>query len=315
MAKREMIIWTEKYRPKTINECILPSSLIKEFNDAIENRNLPHYIFSGPAGVGKTTVAKAMCNELGVDWLMINGSDESGIDILRTKMKNFASTVSLGGGDYKVIILDEADFLNPNSTQPALRNFMEEFAGNCRFILTCNFKNKILPALRSRCSEIDFHFKKKDKQELAVGLFNRVKDILKIENIKYDEKVIAELVKKHFPDMRRVLNEIQRYTLDGELDSGILADVGEVNLKSLVGFLKEKKWNEVRKWVVENLDNDPATIFRSIYDSLEDYISPNSQPNVVLIIDDYSYKSAFVADQEINLVAALTEIMLRCEFK
>jgi DNA polymerase III delta prime subunit len=315
MSEREMFVWTEKYRPKKIEDCILTDELRRVFNDVVENKNLPGFIFSGPAGVGKTTVAKALCSELGIDWIMINGSEESGIDILRTKIKNFASTVSFGDGDFKVVILDEADFLNPQSTQPALRGFMEEFAGNCRFIMTCNFKNKILDALRSRCSEVDFQFKNKDKQEIAAGLFARVKYILKTEQVKHDDKVVVELIKKHFPDMRRVLNELQKYSLNGEIDSGILAEVGEVSIKVLVKFLKEKKWNEARKWVVQNLDNDPIKIYREIYDTMEDHITPASQPNLVLIIAKYEYESAFVADQEINLVAALTEIMLRCEFK
>ena len=307
-------LWVEEYRPKTIDDCILPQSLKTLFQSFIEKGEVSNLLFSGTPGVGKTTVAKALCEQMNCDWIMINGSEEGGIDVLRNKIKNFASTVSLSGGK-KVVILDEADYLNPQSTQPALRGFVEEFHKNCRFILTCNFKNRIIEPLHSRFSNIEFRISPKDKGKLATKLFERVTYILKEQNIEYEEAVVAELIKKHFPDFRKLINELQRYSISGVIDAGVLVNVSDENLKTLVAHLKTKEFGNMRKWVVNNLDNDPVKIFRKIYDSMYTNLQPETIPHAVLIIADYQYKSAFVADQEINLVACLTELMSQVKFK
>ena len=307
-------LWVEEYRPKTIDDCILPQSLKTLFTSFIEKGELSNLLFSGTAGIGKTTVAKALCQQLNCDWIMINGSEEGGIDVLRNKIKNFASTVSLSGGK-KVVILDEADYLNPQSTQPALRGFIEEFHKNCRFILTCNFKNRIIEPLHSRFSNIEFRIANKDKPKLASKLFERATYILKEQNVDFEEKVLAELIKKHFPDFRKLINELQRYSVAGTIDAGILANVSDENLKTLVSHLKGKEFGDMRKWVVNNIDNDPVKIFRKIYDSMYENLQSETIPHAVLIIADYQYKSAFVADQEINLVACLTELMSQVKFK
>ena len=307
-------LWVEEYRPKTIEDCILPDSLKTLFTSFIKKGELSNMLFSGTPGIGKTTVAKALCEELNCDWIMINGSEEGGIDVLRNKIKNFASTVSLSGGK-KVVILDEADYLNPQSTQPALRGFVEEFHKNCRFILTCNFKNRIIEPLHSRFSNIEFKVNPKDKPKLASRLFERAIFILKEKNISYEDKVLVELITKHFPDFRKLINELQRYSVSGSIDAGILVNVSDENLKTLITHLKNKEFSDMRKWVVNNLDNDPVKIFRKIYDSMYDSLQPETIPHAVLIIADYQYKSAFVADQEINLVACLTELMSQVKFK
>ena len=307
-------LWVEEYRPKTIEDCILPDSLKTLFSSFIKKGELSNMLFSGTPGIGKTTVAKALCEELNCDWIMINGSEEGGIDVLRNKIKNFASTVSLSGGK-KVVILDEADYLNPQSTQPALRGFVEEFHKNCRFILTCNFKNRIIDPLHSRFSNIEFKVNPKDKPKLASRLFERAIFILKEKNISYEDKVLVELITKHFPDFRKLINELQRYSVSGSIDAGILVNVSDENLKTLITHLKNKEFSDMRKWVVNNLDNDPVKIFRKIYDTLYSNLEPSTIPHAVLIIADYQYKSAFVADQEINLVACLTELMSQVKFK
>jgi len=307
-------LWVEEYRPKTIDDCILPQSLKTLFTSFIEKGELSNLLFSGTPGIGKTTVAKALCQQLNCDWIMINGSEEGGIDVLRNKIKNFASTVSLSGGK-KVVILDEADYLNPQSTQPALRGFIEEFHKNCRFILTCNFKNRIIEPLHSRFSNIEFKIANKDKPKLASKLFERATYILKEQNVDFEEKVLAELIKKHFPDFRKLINELQRYSVAGTIDAGILVNVSDENLKTLVSHLKGKEFGDMRKWVVNNIDNDPVKVFRKIYDSMYESLQPETIPHAVLIIADYQYKSAFVADQEINLVACLTELMSQVKFK
>jgi len=307
-------LWVEQYRPKTIDDCILPDSLKSLFSSFIKKGELSNMLFSGTPGIGKTTVAKALCEQMNCDWIMINGSEEGGIDVLRNKIKNFASTVSLSGGK-KVVILDEADYLNPQSTQPALRGFVEEFHKNCRFILTCNFKNRIIEPLHSRFSNIEFKVNPKDKPKLASRLFERAIYILKEQNVDYEDKVLVELITKHFPDFRKLINELQRYSVSGSIDAGILVNVSDENLKTLVTHLKGKEFSDMRKWVVNNLDNDPVKIFRKIYDTLYTNLEPSTIPHAVLIIADYQYKSAFVADQEINLVACLTELMSQVKFK
>ena len=307
-------LWVEQYRPKTIDDCILPDSLKSLFSAFIKKGEISNMLFSGTAGIGKTTVAKALCEQMNCDWIMINGSEEGGIDVLRNKIKNFASTVSLSGGK-KVVILDEADYLNPQSTQPALRGFVEEFHKNCRFILTCNFKNRIIEPLHSRFSNIEFKVNPKDKPKLASRLFERAIYILKEQNVAYEDKVLVELITKHFPDFRKLINELQRYSVSGSIDAGILVNVSDENLKTLVTHLKGKEFSDMRKWVVNNLDNDPVKIFRKIYDTLYTNLEPSTIPHAVLIIADYQYKSAFVADQEINLVACLTELMSQVKFK
>ena len=307
------LLWTEKYRPKTIEDCILPERLKTPFQEYVNQKNIPNLLLSGGAGVGKTTVAKAMCNEIGCDYIVINGSDESGIDVFRTKIKNYASSMSLSGGR-KVIIIDEADYLNPNSTQPALRNAIEEFAGNCSFIFTCNFKNRIIEPLHSRCAVIEFGLKNGEKAKMAGAFFKRIQSVLQSEKVEYEDAVIAELVKKHFPDFRRIINEIQRYSQFGKIDSGILVQLGDVEISNIVKYIKEKDFGSIRKWVATT-EIDAATLYRKLYDGLYDVLKPQSIPQAVIIIADYQYKQAFVADPEINTVACLTELMVSVEFK
>ena len=309
-------IWVEKYRPQTIEECILPEDTKKMFQDFLNKGEIPNMLLAGPPGIGKTTVAKALCNQLGVDYYVINGSDEGRfLDTVRTNAKNFASTVSLSSDSkHKVIIIDEADNTTPD-VQLALRAFTEEFVGNCRFIFTCNYKNKIVSPLHSRCAVIDFSIKGKDRVELAGQFFKRLQQILDQEAIGYDPKVLAELINKHFPDWRRVLNEIQRYSVGGKIDSGILASFSDVKTNDLFKRLKEKDFPAVRKWVVDNLDNDPTVLLRSIYDAIYSHLDGPGIAAAVLIIAKYQYQSGFVADQEINMLACLTEIMVECNFK
>ena len=307
---------TEKYRPQVIDDCILPDETKKTFKEFVEKGEIPNLLLAGPPGIGKTTIAKALCNELGADYYVINGSDEGRfLDTVRNQAKNFASTVSLtGSSKHKVIIIDEADNTG-NDVQLLLRANIEAFYNNCRFIFTCNYKNKIIEPLHSRCAVIDFSIKGKQKVQLAGSFFQRVKTILDLEKIEYDQKVLAELINKHFPDFRRVLNECQRYSTGGKIDAGILASFSDVSVKNLIGYLKEKNFTEVRKWVVDNLDNDPGVVLRRVYDTLYESLVPGSIPAAVLVIAKYQYQIAFVADQEINLLAALTEIMVECEFK
>ncbi len=309
-------IWVEKYRPKTIDECILPENIKKTFREFLNKGEIPNMLLAGPPGVGKTTVAKALCNELGVDYYVINGSDEGRfLDTVRNNAKNFASTVSLSSeSKHKVIIIDEADNTG-NDVQLLLRAFIEEFSSNCRFIFTCNYKNKILEPLHSRCAVIEFGIKGKEKQEIAAQFFKRINFILDAERCEADKKVLAELINKHFPDWRRVLNELQRYSVSGRIDSGILAAFSDVAVSDLIKNLKTKNFPEVRKWVNNNMDNDTSVLFRRIYDSLYESLVPNTIPAAVLVIAKYQYQIAFVADQEITMLACLTEIMVECEFK
>ena len=309
----ESFLWVEKYRPKTIDECILPDRIKLIFQQISLEGRIPNMILSGGPGMGKTTVAKALCNEVGCDFLMINGSEESGIDVLRTKIRGYASTVSYDG-KRKVVILDEADYLNPQSTQPALRSFIEEFEKHCSFIMTCNFVNRIIEPLHSRCQTIDFRINKEEKLNVGSNFGKRLYTILDQENVNYDKKVVAEVLMKHFPDYRRVLNELQKYSKYGNIDSGILSQVSDIDLSELMNHMKDKKFNEVRKWVVNNLDNDPQKIYRKIYDVAEKYVQTTSIPQLVLILADSQYKSAFAADHELNLVACLVEIMVECQF-
>ena len=309
-------IWVEKYRPQTIEDCILPENIKKTFRDFLNKGEIPNMLLAGPPGIGKTTVAKALCKELGVDYYVIDGSDEGRfLDTVRNKAKNFASTVSLTSeAKHKVIIIDEADNTS-NDVQLLLRAFIEEFAGNCRFILTCNYKNKILEPLHSRCAVVEFSVKGKDKQTIAAEFFKRLNFILDQERIESDKKVLVQLINKHFPDWRRVLNECQRYSVGGKIDSGILAAFSDIAINDLIKNLKGKNFPEVRKWVVSNLDNDTTVLFRRIYDSLYESLVPSTIPAAVLIIAKYQYQIAFVADQEITMLACLTEIMVECEFK
>ena len=311
---RDTFLWVEQYRPKTVDECILPKTLKTQLQSYVDKQDISNLILSGGPGVGKTTAARAMLDQIGATYMFINGSEESGIDVLRTKIKNFASTVSLEGGR-KYLILDEADYLNPQSTQPALRGFIEEFHQNCGFILTCNYKNKLIAPLHSRCGVVDFTIPKSEKAGLANQFFKRAISILEENEIKYNEKVVAELINKYFPDWRRILNELQRYSVSGEIDAGILVNLSEKSIKDLMSMMKNKEFTNVRKWVVDNIDSDPDSIFRIIYDNLYDFMDPSSIPHIVVILGEYQYKNAFVADAEINMVACLTEIMARAKFK
>ena len=308
----EHLLWVEKYRPQTIEDCILPDRLKTPFQEYVNQNQIPNLILAGGPGVGKTTVAKAMCKEIGCDYIVINGSDESGIDTFRVKIKGFASSMSFNG-NRRVIIIDEADYLNPNSTQPALRNAIEEFSKNCSFIFTCNYVQRIIDPLHSRCAVIDFTLKPNEKERMAGSFFKRILEILNSEKVEFNKEVIAELVKKHFPDFRRVINELQRYSKFGAIDEGILAQIADVQLSQIVKHIVNKDFGSIRKWAAAS-NSDPNTIFRSIYDNMYDVLKPSSIPKAVIILADYQYKNAFVADPEINLVACLTELMVECEF-
>ena len=310
-------LWVEKYRPKKIQDCILSEDLKQTFLEFVKKKEIPNLLLSGTAGTGKTTVARALCEEIGADYIIINGSDEGRqIDTLRNKIKNFASTISLTkDANHKVVIIDEADYMNAESVQPALRNFIETFFNNCRFIFTCNYKNKIIPALHSRCTVIDFRIVNGQKVKTATQLMDRLSIILKDEGVEFDKKVLAEVIQKYYPDFRRTINELQRYSVRGKIDSGILFSLSEENNKDLIVKLKDKDFNGMRKWVIQNLDKEPSALFSSIYDNLYEHLEPKSIPQAVLIIAGYQYKAAFVADQEINMVACLTEIMAGCKFK
>jgi len=307
------LLWTEAYRPNTIQDCILPERLKTPFQEYVKQGQIPNLILHGGPGVGKTTVAKAMCKEIGCDYMVINGSDESGIDTFRNKIKNYASSMSISGGR-KVIIIDEGDYLNPNSTQPALRNAIEEFASNCSFIFTCNYKSRIIEPLHSRCAVIEFGLKNGEKVKMASQFHKRIEMVLQSEKVEFEGAVIAEVVKKHFPDFRRVINELQRYSQLGSIDTGILAQIGDVSIAEVVKYLKEKDFGSIRKWVASN-DIDPTELYRKLYDNLYDVLKPQSIPQAVIILADYQYKQAFVADAEINIVACLTELMVSVEFK
>jgi len=309
----EHFLWVEKYRPKSIEECILPESIKSTFKEFLSKGEVPNLLLCGTAGTGKTTVARALCEELGSDYIIINGSDEGRqIDTLRTKIKQFASGMSFLGKP-KVVIIDEADYLNRESVQPALRAFIESFSDNCRFIFTCNYKQKIITPLHSRTTVIDFGSQKADKAKLASSFMKRMQEILKAEGVEYVDKVLAELLMKHYPDYRRVINELQRYSSSGVIDEGILSNIGEINTKELVSAMKEKDWKKMRQWVANNVESDPQGIFRYIYDSLIPEVT--TVPQMVVLIADYQYKAAFVADQEINLTACLTELMASMKFK
>ena len=311
---RDDFLWVEKYRPTTIDNTILPADLKATFQQFVDQKNVPNLLLTGRAGVGKTTVARAMLEQMQCDYVIINGSMNGNIDTLRNEIRDFASSVSFSGGR-KYVILDEADYLNPNSTQPALRNFMEEYSKNCGFILTCNFKNRIIEPLHSRCSVIEFKIDKEDKPKMASQFFKRVCNILNDQNVTYDQKAVIEVITKFFPDWRRVLNELQRYSATGRIDSGILVNFSEENLKGLVELLKVKNFTEVRKWVAENNDIDQTVFFRKLYDTASQYLKTNSIPQLVITLAEYQYKAAFVADHEINILACLTEIMAEGEFK
>ena len=311
-SNREQFLWVEKYRPRKIADCILPAADRALFEQILAKGEITNMLLCGGAGMGKTTVARALCEELDCEYMIINGSEESGIDVLRSKIRSFASTVSFEGKK-KVVILDEADYLNPNSTQPALRGFIEEFSQNCRFIFTCNFKSRIIAPLHSRTTVVEFKMAKSERPKIAGQFFKRATEILRQEGIEFDEKAVAKLIERYFPDYRRILNELQRYSSSGRIDEGVLVNLGDVNIKELVDALKEKDFKKMRQWVVNNTDNDPQTIFRKLYDSLTDQV--RQVPQFVLILADYQYKAAFVADAEINLVACLTEIMASVEFK
>ena len=310
----EEFLWVEKYRPKSINDCILPDSLKHTFQEFVNQDNIPNLLLSGGPGVGKTTVAKAMLTEINADYIVINGSMNGNIDTLRNEIKDFASTMSFSNSR-KYVILDEADYLNPQSTQPALRNFMEEFSKNCGFILTCNFKNRIIEPLHSRCSVVEFNIPKQVRPKVASQFFKRVGNILKEENVEYDLTVVAKMVESYFPDFRRVLNELQRYSAIGKIDTGVLAATNDASIEDLVSNLKAKSFSEVRKWVAQNSDIDSSSMLRKLYDIANEKMKPHSVAQLVLILADYQYKAAFVADQEINLVACMTEIMANCEFE
>jgi|TARA_B100000035_G_scaffold285923_1_gene269857 replication factor C small subunit len=312
----KLFLWVEKYRPKTIDDCILPESTKKIFQGFLEQSEIPNLLLAGSAGVGKTTIAKALCNQLGTDCLVINGSDEGRfLDTVRNQAKVFASTVSLTSeAKHKVIIIDEADNTTPD-VQLLLRACMEEFQKNCRFIFTCNYKNKIITPLHSRCSVVEFSAKGKEKQQIAAAFFARVNQILTEEGVDFDKKVVAEVVQKHFPDFRRTLNELQRYASTGAIDTGILGSSNDIQISNLCGYLKDREFTNMKKWVTQNMDNEPQAIMRKVYDNLYTYLKPASIPEAVLIISEYQYKSGFVVDQEINMVAFMTEMMMRCEYK
>jgi len=314
MKIKDSFLWVEKYRPQRIEDCILPPSLNKTFTEMVNSGELQNLLLSGGPGCGKTTVAKAICDELDMDWILINCSEDGNIDTLRTKIRDFASTMTLTGGK-KAVILDEFDYSNPSSMQPALRGFIEEFANNCRFIMTCNFKNRIIDPLKSRCTNIDFKLSKEDKNYISGKFLNRLKFILDNESIKYDEKVLVKLIVKYGTDFRRIINELQRYSVSGEIDSGILLEVGDVNIQKLFESMKNKNFTEIRKWAFDNLDNDSTMIYHKIYESCANYFASTSIPQAILIIADYQYKAAFVADQEVNLTACMVQLMLECEFK
>src|SRR5210317_2394278 len=314
-SRDDQFLWVEKYRPQKIDECILPESLKTTFKQYVAQGELPTLLLAGTAGIGKTTVAKALCNEIGAEYIVVNGSEEGrSIDVIRTTIKGFATTVSLTDAK-KVVIIDEADYMNAQSVQPALRNFIEEYSNNCRFIFTCNYKNRIIEPLHSRCAVVDFKIENKDKQEIAASFFKRLAAILEQEQIQYDPKPIVELVTKHLPDWRRVINELQRYSVTGKIDSGILLNLTEESFKQLIKNLKHKNFTEVRKWVAKNGDSDSINIFRQLYDTASTNLESGSIPQLVLILSDYQYKAAFVADHELNMMAALTEIMAQCKFK
>ena len=307
-------LWCEKYRPSTIDECILTDKLKSQFNEVVKTGEVPNMLFTGTAGLGKTTVAKAICKTLGLDYILINASEDGNIDTLRGKIKQFASSVSLSGR-YKVVILDEADYLNAQSTQPALRGFIEEFSANCRFILTCNFKNKIIEPLHSRCGVYEFNTNKKDLAELCGQFMKRAESILEQEQVEVsNSKLLAELIMRHAPDWRRVLNEMQRHSKDGILDLNTIAGSSGSNVDDLFGYLKTKNFKEMRKWVAENMDVESAAIFRALYDNMSARVEPNSIPQLVIILADYQFKTAFVADHELNMVACMTELMAQVEF-
>jgi DNA polymerase III delta prime subunit len=306
-------LWCEKYRPRTVEDCILPEELKKTFQSYVDRKEIPHLLLCGGAGTGKTSISKALCDEIGCDYLMINASDESGIDTFRNKIKNYASSMSMDGGK-KVIILDEADYLNPSSVQPALRGAMEEFAHNCTFIMTCNYKNRIIEPLHSRCAVIEFKLRKEDKPKMAMAFMKRASEILNTEKIPFDKAVLAEVVKKHFPDYRRVLNELQRYSVSGKIDAGILTSIADVSINELVSALKDQNFSAMRKWVADFGSDESSRIYRKIYDSLYDIMDKSTIPNAVVILAKYQYQDAFVADRELNLVAALTEMMSECSF-
>ena len=312
---KDEFLWVERYRPQKLQDCILPEGLQKTFESIVSSGEMHNLLLTGTAGLGKTTVARALCKELQLDYILINGSEESGIDTLRTKIKQFASTVSLLGNGPKVVILDEADYLNPQSTQPALRGFIEEFSNNCRFILTCNFKNRIIEPLHSRCAVIEFNTSKSQLVDLCGRFHRRLVTILKTENIEFDQKVLAELIMKYAPDWRRIINECQRYGVSGKIDSGLLSNLGDINIQTLVKSLKEKDFKSMRSWVVNNMDLEPAAIFRKIYDNMVQYASPQSVPEIVLILAEYQYKDAFVADHELNMVACMTQLMASTQWK
>jgi DNA polymerase III delta prime subunit len=309
----EQMLWVEKYRPHKIEDCILPESIKSTFQEYVDRKEIPNLLLTGSAGVGKTTIAKALCEEVGCDYIVINGSDDNGVDYIRIKVKNYASSMSLSGGR-KVIIIDEADYLTHNA-QAALRGSIEEFAINCSFIFTCNFKHKIMDAIHSRCSVVEFKLQNGQKAKMATLFFKRVESILSQEGITYDKEVVAAVVMKHFPDNRRVLNELQRYSVSGAIDRGLLTVVSDVQISDLIKAIKGKDFGSARKWVTNNLDSDSATVLRKIYDSMYEFLKPDSIPAAVLVLAKYQYQSAFVADQEINMMACLTELMIECEFK
>ncbi len=315
MSEREQYLWVEKYRPQKIDDCILPEGLKNTFKEFIQSGELPNFLFCGSAGTGKTTAAKALCNEVGAEYIVINGSDEGRkIDTLRTTITSFAAAVSLDARK-RVVIIDEADYMNADSVLPALRAFIEEFSNNCRFIFTCNFKNRIIEPLHSRCAVVEFKIEAKEKQEIAGKFFKRVSAILTEEKVSFDSKVVAELIMKHFPDYRRILNELQRYSVSGTIDADILSSVSEESFKDLINNLKGMNFNEVRKWIARNSDMDTAGLFDQLYTTASEYVEPKSIPQLVVILADYQYKSAFVANQELNNMAAMTEIMTSCKFK